>query len=61
MFGFVFLFVECLCTPDENTIKSDRCKFIYVPNHMYVENLNQKATDNYLSNNIEMYECSGLG
>lgn len=56
MFDFVFLFIECLCTPDKNTVKSDRHKYIYVPNHTYVENLNQKA----LSNNVEMYPCSGL-
>lgn len=42
-FGFVFPFVEYLYTPDENTVKNDRAKFIYGPNHMYVENLNQKA------------------
>lgn len=61
MFDFVFPFVEYLYTPDENTVKNDRPKFIYGPNHMYVENSNQKATTIYWSGNIEMYQSSGLG
>lgn len=45
----------------KNTVKNDRPKFIYGPNHMYVENSNQKATTTYWSSNIEIYQCSGLG
>lgn len=41
MFGFVFPFVAYLYTPGENTVKNSRPKFIYGPNHMHVENLNQ--------------------
>lgn len=38
MFGFIL--IEYLCTPDKNTVKNDRPKFIYGHNHMYEENSN---------------------